>query len=82
MPKFSQESWYRSPSSKYKGSVNSGHTNMLCQKYGRNPQGEFKAYSDICFGYGKLCHGIRDFQGDGQQGQSNRSLASADSMTQ
>ncbi|KAF3628731.1 putative F-box protein-like [Capsicum annuum] len=51
--KFRHDNKDRTPGPKPQGSVSSAQTNPLCQKYGRNHQGMYKARSDVCFGCGK-----------------------------
>ncbi|KAF3669270.1 hypothetical protein FXO37_09120 [Capsicum annuum] len=60
VPKFRNDNRDRVLGFKSQGSVNSGHTNPLCQKYGRNHQGDCRADNGVCFRYGKPDHQIRE----------------------
>ena len=72
VPNFRNSNSNSSPGSKYQGSVSSTQTNPLCQTSGRNHKGAYRIGGDICFGYGKFGHRVRNCPQSGSQGQYNR----------
>ncbi|KAF3671894.1 hypothetical protein FXO37_07780 [Capsicum annuum] len=65
----------KAPGSKSQSSVSSAHTYPQCQTCNKHHQSVCRAGQDICFGYGKPGHRIRDCPKPGPQGQQNHSTA-------